>query len=256
MQINWFTVVAQIINFMVLVWLMKRFLYRPVLNAVEEREKKIKSELEDAAQKEKAAAQEKEDYHNKNAALDAKKSELMDQAVADSEAERKKLLEQARLEALAFKEKMQKRIVESQEHLQENFERKISKGVLSITAKTLSDLASADLEEQIVKSFIDKLGRLKEEELAELKDLIRTDQAKTIVQSAFELRQPLQDEISNALEQISGKNPDIRFVTNTQLIGGVEIACEGFKLSWSIREYIQSLEKETGNFVQQNLTSK
>ena len=40
MEINWFTVIAQVINFLILVWLLKRFLYKPVLNAIAEREKK------------------------------------------------------------------------------------------------------------------------------------------------------------------------------------------------------------------------
>ena len=40
MKINWFTVIAQLVNFLILVWLMKRFLYKPILNAIDEREKK------------------------------------------------------------------------------------------------------------------------------------------------------------------------------------------------------------------------
>jgi len=38
MLIDWFTVVAQVINFLILVWLMKRFLYKPILNAIAARE--------------------------------------------------------------------------------------------------------------------------------------------------------------------------------------------------------------------------
>jgi hypothetical protein len=51
MLIDWFTVGAQALNFLILVWLMKRFLYKPILNAVAEREKRIAAELADAAQK-------------------------------------------------------------------------------------------------------------------------------------------------------------------------------------------------------------
>ena len=51
MKINWFTVIAQVINFLILVWLMKRYLYKPVLNAIDEREKKIAAQLADAEAK-------------------------------------------------------------------------------------------------------------------------------------------------------------------------------------------------------------
>ena len=45
MLIDWFTIIAQALNFLILAWLLKRFLYRPVLNALDEREKLIASEL-------------------------------------------------------------------------------------------------------------------------------------------------------------------------------------------------------------------
>ena len=49
MLIDWFTVGAQVLNFLILVWLLKRFLYKPILNAIDAREKRIAAELADAA---------------------------------------------------------------------------------------------------------------------------------------------------------------------------------------------------------------
>ena len=51
MIIDWFTVGAQLFNFSILVWLMKRFLYHPILNAIETREKNIVLELKNADKK-------------------------------------------------------------------------------------------------------------------------------------------------------------------------------------------------------------
>ena len=51
MLIDWFTVGAQALNFLILVWLMKHFLYKPILNAIDAREKLIATELADAAAK-------------------------------------------------------------------------------------------------------------------------------------------------------------------------------------------------------------
>ena len=56
MLINWFTVVAQAVNFLILVWLLKRFLYSHVLHAIDEREKGIANQLAEAEAK-KAEAQ-------------------------------------------------------------------------------------------------------------------------------------------------------------------------------------------------------
>ena len=48
MLIDWFTIGAQALNFLILVWLLKRFLYRPILNAIDARENLVARELSDA----------------------------------------------------------------------------------------------------------------------------------------------------------------------------------------------------------------
>ena len=66
MLIDWFTVVAQILNFLVLVWLLKRFLYKPVLDAIDAREKGIATKLADAEAKEAEALKEHQEFDDKN----------------------------------------------------------------------------------------------------------------------------------------------------------------------------------------------
>src|SRR5450432_81249 len=99
MKIDWFTVIAQVINFLILVWLLKRFLYKPILNAIAEREKKITDQLKDADAKKADAKKEQDEFRKKNEEFDQQKKELMDKAVADSNAERGRLLEGAKNEA-------------------------------------------------------------------------------------------------------------------------------------------------------------
>ena len=62
MLINWFTVCAQAINFLILVWLLKRFLYKPILHAIDEREKGIAAQLADAEAKKAEAQKDRDDF--------------------------------------------------------------------------------------------------------------------------------------------------------------------------------------------------
>ena len=66
MLINWFTVVAQAINFLILVWLLKRFLYKPILHAIDEREKGIATQLAEAEAKKAEAQKDRDDFQHKN----------------------------------------------------------------------------------------------------------------------------------------------------------------------------------------------
>ena len=99
MLIDWFTVAAQAINFLLLVWLLKRFLYRPVLAAIDEREKRIAVQLQDAQSKKAEALQEQAVFQRKNEDFDRRRSQLFLEATDAVQAERQKLLEAARRDA-------------------------------------------------------------------------------------------------------------------------------------------------------------
>jgi len=94
--INWFTVVAQIVNFLVLVFLLKYFLYDRVIRAMDQREQKIQQRLQEAEEKKQEAEQEAEAYGKKNRDFDAKREEMLAQAKKEADARRKELTEEAR----------------------------------------------------------------------------------------------------------------------------------------------------------------
>ena len=99
MLINWFTVFAQAINFLILVWLLKRFLYKPILHAIDEREKGIATQLADAEAKKAEAQKERDDFQHKNEAFDQERAALLKKATDEANAERQRLLDEARKDA-------------------------------------------------------------------------------------------------------------------------------------------------------------
>ena len=96
MLIDWFTVIAQIINFLVLIALLKRFLYDRIIKAMDQREEKIASRLAEAERNRKEAEQEAEAYQKKNRELDEKRQEMLSQAKEEVEVKRKELMKKAR----------------------------------------------------------------------------------------------------------------------------------------------------------------
>ena len=79
MLIDWFTVGAQALNFLILVWLLKRFLYKPMLHAIDAREKRIAAELADAAAKKAEAQKERDEFQRKNEEFDQQRAALLEQ---------------------------------------------------------------------------------------------------------------------------------------------------------------------------------
>ncbi len=245
MDINWFTVIAQIINFLLLVWLLKRFLYKPILDAVNQREQKITDQLKDAEAKKAVAEQEKADFSKKNEAFDLQKKALMEKAVADSNAERLKLLETAKAEADALRSKLEQA---SKERLaQENLEnaQNIQKKLFAIARKTLTDIASVSLEAQAVDTFIGHLNDLKDAQRKQFAEAFtsKSDPSVVLVQSAFELPVKQQDKIKEAVDTLLKAKTKLQFKIAPELINGIELSTNGYKLAWSFSEYLHSLEK-------------
>ena len=243
MKINWFTVIAQIINFLVLVWLLRRFLYKPVLKAIDKRENKIASELKDAKAKENEAKKEQAEFLKKNEKFDQQKKKLMDNVIAEANEEREKLLEAARNESAILRSKLEKSLNAMQENLEHNIAQKTQDEVFAITRKTLKDLSSMSLEEQSVNIFIGRLKELKNEEKKKLTEAFKSGSNSILVQTAFELPSKQQTEIKITLNAILGKKPQFQFKTMPELIGGIELTSNGYKLAWSISEYLSSIQK-------------
>ena len=160
MLINWFTVVAQAINFLILVWLLKRFLYKPILHAIDEREKGIAAQLAEAEAKKAEAQKERDDFQHKNEVFDQERAALLKKATDEAKAERQRLLDEARKDADALRAKRQDALRTEQRNLNQEIIRWTQKEVFAITRKTLADLAATSLEERMGDVFVRRVRAL------------------------------------------------------------------------------------------------
>ncbi len=243
MLINWFTVLAQVINFLILVWLLKRFLYKPILNAVAEREKQIAAKLNEAEAKKEEAGKERDEFRKKNSDFDQQRTQQWNEAVDEIKTKKQLLLEEAFKESEVLREKLKKSLKDEQQKLSIAIIHKTQDEVFSVARKTLNDLANDSLEQQMVNVFIRRLKALNEEESKLLVAAFSASTEPVAVRSAFELISPQQEEIEKAVKDISGQNPLLVFMTNPEMISGIELSANGYKIAWSISDYLASAEK-------------
>ena len=160
MPIDWFTVIAQVINFLVLVWLLKRFLYKPILHAIDEWEKGIATQLAQAEAKKAEAQQERNDFQHKNEAFDKERAAILSKATNEAQAERQRLLDEARKDADSLRAKRQEDLRNEQRNLGQEIIRWTQQEVFAIARKTLGDLAATSLEERMGEVFVQRLRAL------------------------------------------------------------------------------------------------
>lgn len=252
MLIDWFTVGAQVLNFIILVWLMKRFLYQPILHAIDEREKRIAAELSDADVKRAEAQRERDEFLHKNEAFDQQRAALLSRVTDEAKAEHQRLLEEARKAADALSAKRMATLRNDAHYLNQAIIRRTQQEVFAIARKALMDLAATSLEERLGEVFTRRLREMDVQAKESLSKAIKTAMEPSIVRSAFDLPAEQRAMIQNALNETFSADPSaqdwtgihIRFETAPELISGIELStANGQKVAWSIADYLVSLEK-------------
>jgi len=243
MLIDWFTVGAQVLNFLILVWLMKRFLYKPILHAIDEREKRIAAELVNADKKKADAQNESDEFKHKNEEFDQQRAALLRKATDEAKAERQRLLDEARKAAAALSSKRQETLRNEEHNLRQALSHRTQQEVFAIARKALRDLATASLEERLGEVFTRRLREMDAQAKAGLAKALKTASNPALVRSAFDLPAEQRAAIQNALNETFSAEIHVRFETEPELISGIELITNGQKVAWSIADYLASLEK-------------
>lgn len=252
MLIDWFTVIAQIINFLLLVWLLKKFLYKPVLSAIDSREKLIASQLKEAQLAKEKTQAEQSDYQQKLNLLGNEKKQLLDKALADVKEEHQKLLENARQEARSLQQKLHEQLQEEQTGIHEEISREIRSEIFQLSGKVLHDLASADLEEQLISVFCQQLKSLSSHQKEQLQIELNRNANGMLVQSNFSLTEKSRNKLEETLKNAFSVNKDIQYQENPEETLGIELSAGSYKISWSMNNYLNHLEQTITDLIKKN----
>jgi F-type H+-transporting ATPase subunit b len=251
MLIDWFTVGAQALNFIILVWLLKRFLYKPILNAVDAREKRIAAELADADARKAEAQTERDEFQHKNEEFDQQRAALLSKAVDEARAERQRLLDDARKAADALSAKRQEALRSDANNLNQAIRRRTQQEVFAIARKALADLATTSLEERMSEVFTRRLRTMDGKAKEGIAEALKIASEPAVVRSAFALPAAQRAAIQKAVNETFSAEVPVRFETAPDLVSGIELATNGQKIAWSIADYLTSLEKGVGELLKE-----
>lgn len=249
MLIDWFTVAAQALNFLVLVWLLRRFLYGPILKAIDAREKHIADELADASKKQTEAKTEREDFQKKNDEFDKQRAQLFSKVTDEADAEKKRLLAEARKSADAMSAKRLEALNTEVKNLNQAITQRTQDEVFSIVKKILAELADTGLEKSVTDVFIRQLREMDGDAKSDLADALSSSTEPAILRSAFDLPDEERTKIQTAINEIFSAEVKLKYETSPDLVSGIELTASGKKVAWSISNYLNSLEKGIADLI-------
>ena len=238
-------VVAQIVNFLILVILLKRFLYGPIVNAMEQREQKIATRLQEAEMQATDAQREAELYRQKQQEFEAQRQELLNLAQQEIERERQVLMAKARAEVDATRVQWYETLDREKQAFLRELQQNASQQITAISRHVLGDLANADLEAQIVETFIDRLHHLDASQLEMMRFSSSRDRKREVaIRTVFAVAPETRSRLARAIEEQIGTEVEVAFETREEAICGIELRDRDYKLSWNLEHYLQELETE------------
>jgi F-type H+-transporting ATPase subunit b len=241
--IDWFTVAAQALNFIILVWLMKRVLYKPILAAIEARETLVAAELAAAAAKMNLADKAMDEFKRKNEDLERDRAARVTQATEEAKAQSTLLLEAARAAADALQSKRRDALQREVKDLNEDLRRRAQQAFFALARRAFKDLANGTLEAQVTAVFCERLRAMPKEDKDKLSAAIQSCTQPVLIRSAFPLTPNLQNTLQSVINETFGRPIMSRFEVEPDLVSGLELTAQGQRVGWSIAEYLAALER-------------
>lgn len=256
MDIHWFTLIAQIINFLILVWLLKIFLYKRIIQAMDEREKRLTNQMEEAREKERTAKQEIENYREKKRQIEEQKEDKIHEAEKEAEDRKSELVEEARREVEQRRRQWNNALEQEKESFLRDLKNRATREVYKAVRSILTDMADEDLEKRIMQIFYNRLAAIDEEKKKIFTDAVRESGNRITVRSGFKLSDDQEERLREKLKEIISDEINIKFNPTEEIICGLEISSGGRKISWSVSDYLSNLEENIVRVLNSNAESE
>lgn len=244
MQINWFEVFAQILNFFILLFLLNKFLFKPVMAAMEKREEEIANTVKNAEVKLAEAESLVENYEKKISEIKLQEDEILTQAKKEAESKRELLLSQYKEEVSLKKQNFENEFINEKSDFIKEFRKFLANYTIKISKKVLKPLSNSDLEDKVFEGLLNTIEKIDEDILNEERKIKRES---ITVESSNELpdvqKNILNEKISSILNQ-EKNNLNISYKINLDLIYGYKIIFNTYTINENLNFYLKDLEEE------------
>jgi F-type H+-transporting ATPase subunit b len=242
MNFDWWTFALQAANFLILVWLLQRFLFKPVKAIITRRKEQISRTLTEALAEKESAERLRQEIEAKRSHIDAERQKMIDEARAQLSAERQKMIEETRGEVEKIRDQSLKRLDEERAAASnELFERTVALAT-NLAERLLRELDVPSIEQPFLGRVVDYLDRLPAEERAKL--ISQSNAGAILVKTAHPLGLQEQSQWHEQLAKWLGPDLSINFSAEPTLIAGVEVTFPHAILRFNWRDSLAVALKE------------
>ena len=239
MELNWSTVVLEIINFLILVWILKRFLYQPVLDVIARRRTGIEKTLAEAETRHAEAVNLQQQYEGRLAEWDRERQHARAALSRELDAERTRKLAELQTALEQEQEKVRVAGARRQADTLHKLEETALRHATRFTTQLLKQATGPELEARLADLAITGLTALPAERIAELRNNHGKPPEAIRVASAFPLADDQRQRLEQTLASIAGPDIPQHFEQDSALLAGVRIAIGPWVLGVNLQDELQ-----------------
>ena len=236
------TFVAQIVNLFVLVWLLKRFLYRPILEVIEKRQKEIRDKVQAAEDVRLQSEKERKKWETEKQAYEAEHQKELNQITQELDEKRKEGLAEIKSSLQRQRLKMQNDLLTEMEALQTDIGHFIATDFIQLANQALRELSNCCPLDQAVRLFLDKLKKLEKNNINSINFILKKQNV-IFINSSNTLTKKQAQEITELIQKIFTLSPKckIKFNVVSELILGLEMRVGDISIEWNLKAYLDTL---------------
>ena len=243
MNINWNTVFFQIINFLIIVWILKKYLFKPVLSAMDKREKIIQDRLKEAEKVKLNAENERKRLEQEILDLEKSKKNVMAETYKTAEKEHALMIKTFNAEMIGKRQAFNEQMLNERDMLQNSIKEITGKAIVQTVSDALQNLTNINIQNLIIDGFIEKIQEGKIRKAQEVKKFYTKNKI-IYVQSSFKLSVKQKTSIKQAFMKLMNiRSINVEFKTDESILCGLEIVCTPMLISYGMNTYITELQK-------------
>lgn len=244
MQIDWLTVAAQIANFLVLIWLLQRFLYRPITEAMTQREARIEERLSDAKTRLKEAEDEAEALRKEREELENSRQEMLEEARAEADDLKQRLEQDIRDEVEQKRKDWRDMLEDERTDFVRDMQRKAGHRVLDIAAQIVTQFTAGGMDDRIAQRFIKQLEDLDADTCEKMAAAASSSDSPALVETATAMDTQARRKITRAIHELFETDIEVEYRADDEVLLGVRLTISEQTVEWSASRHLKRLNRE------------
>jgi ATP synthase F0 subunit b len=243
MRFDWWTLALQAANFLVLVWLLQHFLYRPVQAIIAERQQQADRVLAEANTAKATAEQLRAEVEKQRAAIERDRHQAVEEAHATAKVEAAALLERARADAGKLLAEERQHIAQERTEAAETLRLEATELGVMIARRLLAEAGDPSLDRPFLEGALVRLQALAEPERSALVDRLESGDVVQVV-TAAPLDPAGREDFTGRLRELLGTDTNIQFADDPTLLAGAELHFPRTVLHHSWRDSLREIEED------------